>query len=1182
MRTVEHWLNELGLGKYAEVFAANDVDLRALPHLSEADLQELGVSLGHRRIIMAAIAEGRPVPAASPGPSAGKPGAAAPAAEGAAQKEADRRLLSVLFCDMVGSTRLAAALDPEDMHEVFRHYNDAVSAAVERYGGHVAKYLGDGVLAYFGWPMAYEDHAERAVHAGLAALAAVDGQTAPDGQQVRARVGIATGLVVVGDLSGGAVQDRGAIAGDTPNLAARLQAIAKAGEVVIGATTRRLAGDGFDIEDRGRKRLKGFKGTIQIYAVRGAREVESRFDSTRGRALSRFVGRANEIGILRERWELARNGRGQVVLVSGEAGIGKSRLVEALAEILGGPHELVRAQCSPYHGNSAYHPLIQRMMLLAGFSPDDGEAERIAKLERVVTAFGEDPDAVGAVYAELLSVDAKSRFKALELPAQQRKELTVRTLVNRVLHAAGRAPFVFIVEDVHWIDPSTSEVLQGIVSRIHDSPVLVVLTHRPDWTGDWALGQPHVTSLALGRLTREQIRALVASVLGAEVSEGLVERIAAASDGVPLFVEELARSIREGAPGGEPEGLHIPDSLQGSLMARLDRLPPAAKEVAQTAAVIGREFDRNLLGRVAGLDEEHLEEALGALLASQLVVTSALSPDRLVFRHALIQDTAYQSLLGRRRRRHHQAIADALAQLHPVADSQPELIARHLSEARQFERALPYWRRAGERAMERWANLEAAGHFERFLALVAKLDDAESRDRLEMTGCFALGEALFGAGNVARSIAMHERAMRLARRFGDAEILARCAMGIDHALFSANQPTLQTMALLREGIEGLPEDRDDLRSQLLSRIGRLHRMIGDIAKAREFDLAAIELARKVKDDMGLFDALTGRFLSPVALTKEDFAERDSVIDELLEIGERLGDSSCMARAIALDIWHSAEVGDRERMDRAIEINQEFGQKQDNVIFRWVLISSLAMRAILVGDFAGAESLSSDALELGQGALGDGAEGVHGTQMFSIRREQGRLAEVAPVIKRFIEENPGETAWLPGFALIAADLGFADPARKRLNEMAESGFNLPFDAKRSATLSYIAEVAVILGEAEHAERLYELMSVYEDMTVAAGVATVCYGAATRYLGMLAATFGDHDRAAGHFEHALAMNAAMGARPWLAHTQAQYARLLLKRGGNDAIKQANALTIQAWETAAELGMDRLKQLLRPNLH
>jgi class 3 adenylate cyclase/ABC-type transport system involved in cytochrome c biogenesis ATPase subunit len=756
MPSIEEWLNGLSLGKYSKVFAENDVDLRALPHLNDADLQELGVSLGHRKVMLAAIAELRgPAPAETesetkperrrstineqPGPSGAEP---------ASEPGPDLRLISVLFCGMVESTTLSARLHAEEMHEIIHAYQQTVAGAVKRFGGYVAKFLGDGVLAYFGWPMAYEDHAERAIRAGLAAIAGVESLRTPAGAPLRSRIGIASGRVVVGDLAGGGVLDRGQVAGETPNLAARLQGVAEPGEILIADNTRRLAGHVFEFEALGARELRGFPALVPLFRVARERDVESRFDATRGRSLSQFVGRNSEIGILLDRWELAKSGQGQAVFVSGEAGIGKSRLLEALVErIQDEPHEPIRLQCSPYHATSAFYPAIQRLSRSVGLVADDDVATRAEKLDRLVAKYGEDPADVRAVYDELLSTDLGGVSALADLSAPQRKELTLRTLANRALLATKRGTVLLVVEDAHWIDPSTNELLRDIVLRIHAAPICVLVTHRADWSADWARGLSHVTNVAVGRLTNQQIRLLIQSVLG-PVSDRLADRIVERADGVPLFVEELARSILESGTDAN-ENIEIPDSLQGSLMARLDRLSGPAKELAQIASVIGREFDRSLLAEVAPLDAPALGQALRRLLAAELVVMGGTSRQSLLFRHALIQDAAYHSLLSRKRIHYHRAIADAIVQSHPdMVATQPELIARHYAEGRAGGQALPYWMKAGERALERSANYEATDHFSNALALAERLPEGPERTTETLAARLRLAEVLTEVGQM--------------------------------------------------------------------------------------------------------------------------------------------------------------------------------------------------------------------------------------------------------------------------------------------------------------------------------------------------------------------------------------------------------------------------------------------------
>ena len=1190
MPSIEDWLNGLGLGKYSKVFAENDVDLRAVPHLNIADLQELGVSLGHRKVMLAAIAEMRQAEPAEadletnqerrgstvnrqPETNGAKP---------AGEPGPDLRLLSVLFCDMVESTRLSAQFNAEEMHDLISAYQATVAGAVKRFGGHVAKFLGDGVLAYFGWPMAYEDHAERAIRAGLAAIAGVEGLRTPAGAPLQSRVGIASGRVVVGDLAGGDVLGHGQVAGETPNLAARLQGVAEPGQTLIADNTRRLAGHAFEFEALGARELKGFPYRVPLFRVVSEREVESRFDATRGKSLSQFVGRNSEIGILLDRWELAKNGQGQAVFVSGEAGIGKSRLLEALIERMQDePHEPIRLQCSPYHATSALYPVIQRLSRSVGLAMNDDAATRAEKLDRLIAKYGETAGDVRPVYDELLSLDLGDRSKPADLSALQRKELTLRTLTNRVFLAAKRAAVLLFVEDAHWIDPSTNELLRDIVLRIHGATICVVVTHRPDWSAGWAQGLSHVTNVALGRLTNQQIRLLIQSALG-PVSDRLVDRIAERTDGVPLFVEELTRSILESGTDAN-ENIEIPDSLQGSLMARLDRLSAPSKEVAQIASVIGREFDRSLLALVASLEASTLGDALRQLLAAQLVVMSATSQQSLLFRHALIQDAAYQSLLTRKRVHYHQGIADAIVESHPdIVATQPELIARHYTEGRRDDLAFPYWMKAGERALERSANYEATDHFSNALALAERRPDGPQRNIETLAARLRLAEALTEVGRHSAAATHYLMAAGEARQANDTESFVRVALGYDVAQFLGGLPLDRSAALLTEAEAKIARDDDKQRCLILCALARAHLLLGDAKKSKGFDWRASELARRLGDRRSLFNLLVNRFLVPRQVASfSDAQSRLSEVNELVELSQSLGDDEMKARALSLDAYVSAELGERARTDRSLAALSEIGEVRQRLNPQWVARHGAAMLAILDGNFAAAENFAKEGLKLGRLTLGDRVEGVYGIQMFSIRREQGRLAEVAPVVKRLIDEKPDEKAWLPGFALIAADLGFEEPARRRLRELAEAGFEMPFDAKRSTSLSYIAEVAVLLGDDDAAARLYELMSAYRHMTITAGIVTVCYGAASRYLGMLATTLGEFDKAEAHFEHALEMNERIRARPWLAHTKAEYALLLRRRGATGDRERAEILANEAWRTAAELDMVALKRRLQPKI-
>ena len=536
-----------------------------------------------------------------------------------------------------------------------------------------------------------------------------------------------------------------------------------------------------------------------------------------------------------------------------------------------------------------------------------------------------------------------------------------------------------------------------------------------------------------------------------------------------------------------------------------------------------------------------------------------------------------------RRQQLHGLVGRALEEhFEGAVETEPEVVAHHFTEAKLAAPAIRYWKMAGNRALARSANSEAIDHFERVLAISNQLDDEKARLDNEFEGHYGLGKATFAAGRLVKAMPIFEAALKLARRLGSADKVALCALGFDGAQFLAGQVPEASITVLREALDGLSSDEGNLRCQILSRLGRAHHMSGDTVAAQVLDRKAIQLARQLNDDRALFDVMVSSVLSPIVLTSDQSAERGGLVDELLDAARRVNDPEYLGRAISFDIYHAMEIGDLTRLDRAIEMQRELGDSSQTLLLQWVAHTAAAMRAILVGDFQRAETLSEEARAIGTATQAESVDGVFGLQMFSIRREQGRLAEVAPIIKRFVEDHPHQAAWRPGFALIASDLGFVDAARRRLGEHAEDGFQVSLDGKRSTSLSYLAEVAVAVEDVASARRLYDLMLDYQHMTIAAGVATVCYGSASRFLGMLAVTLGDHETATDHFEHALTMNAALGARPWLAHTQCEFARLLARRGDAHAIKRADELTSAALVTAAELGMTRLQRRLLTTKH
>ena len=792
MSDITEWLDDLGLAQYAEAFAENGVDFDLLPEITNDDLKDLGVvRLVDRKRILKAIAD-LGAGARETAPEVAPEDKAATTVS----VEAERRQLTVMFCDLVGSTALAERFDPEELREVLRAYQKTCAEAIERYDGHIAKYIGDGLLVYFGYPQAHEDDAARAVRAGLDLLAGIEHLArdlrADQDIELAVRLGIHTGLVVVGEMGAGELREDRAIVGETPNVAARLEALAEPNSVLIGARTYALVEGLFVCEGLGPQRLKGISEPVPVYRVRAESRASSRFEASVERGLTPLVGRAEEIGLLLKRWEQAKDGEGQVVLLSGEAGVGKSRILRGFRDRLEAePHSRVLYYCSPYHQNSAFHPVIHQMERALRFQKDDDPAAKLDKLDTVLADLELPRADLGPLLATLLSLPTGGRYPDLALGPEQVKKRTMEAAIQIITAMARRRPVLMVVEDAHWLDPTTQEFLSLAVDEIASSRVLLFVTHRPEFESPWHAGS-HVTALALNRLSRRDSAAMIGELTGGkDLPEEVLEQILAKTDGVPLFTEELTKAVLESglledagdhyALTGPLPPLAIPASLQDSLMARLDRLAPV-KEVAQLAAMLGRVFSRDLLGAVSPLDRDALEAALTRLVEAGLIYRHGFGADESYeFKHALVQDTAYQSLLKSTRRRYHQRIAEVLEQRWPeTAETEPEILAHHYTEAQLIEPAIGFWRRAGERAGQRSANPEAIAHLTKALDLLETLPETPERDREELALNIALGPALmvttgWSAPEVERT---YQRGRELAQRVGEPSELFTTTWGL--------------------------------------------------------------------------------------------------------------------------------------------------------------------------------------------------------------------------------------------------------------------------------------------------------------------------------------------------------------------------------------------------------------------
>ena len=900
MDALSEWLQKIGLERYAAVFAASDVDLNALRLLSDADLVSLGLSLGHRRTLLKAIEELRTSDTIAPrSPDSYTPKHLAdriPTSK--SPPEGERRQLTVLFCDMVGFTELANRVDPEVLQRIIRSYEDGCAVCIARYEGYVFQRLGDGIVAFFGYPLAHEGEAERAIRAGLEIIETLSKLDVPDAGHLAVRIGIATGVVVVSSTEKGAV-------GETMNLASRLQGIAPVGGIVVSERVHRLAGGAFDYQDLGAQTLKGIARPTRAYRIVGVSEAASRFEAATQEGLTPLVGREQEIGLLLERWALARDGEGQVVLLSGEPGIGKSRILSALRERLEGQGaQALRLQCSPYYVNSAFWPSIDNFERALKCGRDESPASRLDKLEALIVTHYGRPLADVRFIASMLSIPCDERYGAISTTPEKHKDETLRTLVDLTETAARKQPSVMLYEDLHWADPTTLELLDLLIDRVRSIPLLIVLTHRPEFQNRWA-SHGHVISLNLSKLTRAQSGAVVSRLARTKaLPPDLLEQILTKTDGVPLFVEELTKSILESGElkdagdhyeyVGSAHSITIPATLRDSLMARLDRFMPV-KEIAQIGAAIGREFSYELIAAVAPSTQTPLDVALSQLTASGLAFKRGTPPDATyTFKHALVQDAAYDSLLKSRRQVLHGKIARVLEEDFPkTKDTEPELLAHHALRGHLWDKAVRYSRQAGNRALDRSAARDALAAFDQALAALRELPENRERTEQLIDLCFDQRNALYALGELARLGQVLNEGRALAEGLGDQRRLGR-VLGYLAVLYTViGEPARAIEA--GERACAIAEAVGDLGLRVVANyyLGNALWLSGDRRRAADTLRAAIGLLKKVPLDerfglTGLPAVLARWLLAAVLAELGEFAEGLAAGEEGLRIAQTAG------------------------------------------------------------------------------------------------------------------------------------------------------------------------------------------------------------------------------------------------------------------------------------------------------
>ena len=941
MQQIADWLKKLGMSEHAKRFVENDIDIAVLSDLTDKHLKDLGISLGHRLKVLRAIRDLGNVSVALSASSASVE------SEPAGRDDAERRQLTIMFCDLVGSTALSARLDPEDLRGIITAYHRCCTEIVERNGGFVAQYIGDGVLAYFGYPQAHEHDAERAVRAGLGLVEAMPKLATNAGSPLQVRIGIATGLVVVGDLIGAGAAQEQAVVGETPNLAARLQALAEPGAVVIAAATRGLTGGLFEYRDLGAVALKGFAEDVPAWQVLGTSTIESRFEAMRT-AMTPLVGHDEEIDLLIRRWEQAKGGDGQVVLISGEPGIGKSRIADTILQRLSNePHIRLRYFCSPHHEDNALYPSIVQLERAAGFQRDDTDEQRLDKLEAMLSRGTNDLSEALPLVAELLSIPISDRYPLLNLTPQKRKEKTLRAQLTQVEGLTAQQPVLIIFEDVHWSDPTTREWLDLLIERIPTLRALVVITFRPEFAPPW-IGRLHVSFLNVGRLPLRFRMKMIAHIIGGktlpkEIADQIVDR----TDGVPLFIEELTKTVVESgilietADGYTARGpvapLCIPTSLHASLLARLDRLAPT-REVAQIAGALGRQFSHELISAVATMPKQQLNDALAQLVQAELIFRRGTPPDaEYAFKHALVQDAAYSTLLRSKRQQLHARIAATLEDRFPeIVATQPALLAQHCAEAGLPEKAIVYWLKAGRQAMARSAMTEAVARLRKGLDALGGLPDGPWRRQQELGLQIAFLSALmatrgYSASEVGETMA---RARSLAEQIDRPEYLVPLLYGqwVFHFFRSEHKLALS----FAEQLERIGEVRNDVAAQLHGRraIGVTRCYFGEFIAARALLEQCHDLANPAHRHIGggLSDSYAAMLVS-LAFTLAHLGyidqARSRMNGALLE-ARRLGQTETLTLVLSAASWMETITCPPERRrcaDELLALSTEHGFPQ---------------------------------------------------------------------------------------------------------------------------------------------------------------------------------------------------------------------------------------------------------------
>jgi class 3 adenylate cyclase/tetratricopeptide (TPR) repeat protein len=1119
--------------------------------------------------------------------------------------DGERKTVTALFADIKGSTELEQDLDPEEARAIVDPALKLMIAAVHRYDGHVVQSTGDGIFAMFGAPLAHEDHPQRALYAALRMQDDLRRYAATLRERgwapIEIRVGVNTGEVVVRAIKTAAGHEEYSPIGHSANLASRMQTVAATGTIAATEDTRKLCEGYFTFRALGPTRVKGVSEAVNVHEVTGLGPLRTRLQASARRGLSKFVGRDAELAQMRRALELAKNGRGQMVAAVGEAGVGKSRLFFEF-QAVGQPGCLVLETLSVSHGKaSAYLPLIDLLKNYFDLTPDDDARRRREKIGGKILILDRTLEDTLPYFFTLLEV-AESDDQIARMDPEIRRRRTLDAIKRLLLRESLHQPLIVVFEDLHWVDDGSRALLNLLADSIGTARIMMLVNYRPEFIHNWG-NKTFYTQLRLDPLGVESGEEMLNALLGdgrdlAPLKRLIIEK----TEGNPLFMEEIVQElfeqgalIRNGAVklAKSLRKIQIPSTVQAVLASRIDRLPPEQKDLLQTLAVIGKEFPLKLVREVSGKSDDELRSLLSELQVAEFIYEQpAVSDMAYVFKHALSQQVASGSALQERRRVLHERVARVLeVQFPEIVETQPELIAHHYRESGLGAQAIPYWQSAGERALARSANLEAIDDLKQGLELLGPRAGSPQRPPAnEAQRCsllLILGVARYRAGQFPESHETLLLAAEVAQSLGSTESLVRAALELVDLTQNIGFPAPEAVPLLEEALQKLGSEDSPLKARTLGGLARYLGVTGEKQKLMMYALQAVAMARRLGDPELLSYCLQGMFN---ARSEPEHAEqRLAIMTERQDLAKAAKDPELEH----LHFWRGyclLELGDTAAADVEFDAYGRWGEETHQPFQLSMREMLRAMRALMRGRFEDSERMAQQAFAIAQRMQLENASGVFGLQMFALRREQGRLKEVEPLVRVFLQQHSAAAAWRPGLAVIYSELGLATDARAEFENLAQHDFaDLPRDAVWMGTMSYFVDICTFLGDRARADTLYQILLPFAGRNVVVSNGVACYGALSRYLAALAATLERWDDAAGHFEDALAMNARMDARVWLAHTQEQYATMLLARHQSGDRDKAAALLEAALATTRELGMRALEERItaairqmKPELH